>query len=273
MIITLIGNCQLESLKFLIEKFSKEDVIVDYIVSFQNLKNVSFIKETVKKSDLVILQPIRNYEGLRLEDIQSYIDKKTSLLVFPFIRFSGFWDTNKFANLKKFSSQIVKDFPLLKDVSEVDRYLSGGLTTSKRVLECFEEGVEKLHLIEKMSDIKFSSYFDSNYRYQPLFADQWHPTPSFNAYIQREQLKLVDQILPLDWMAINNQLYPSITSKCSGHFTPLNNKVRLVLDLKYSPEYFIVSRKCYLNKILDHELNSSNELIDGFRELHKILKA
>ena len=271
--VTLVGNCQLGALKDSIERFSKQEVSVKYIVSYQNLNNVSFVREAVSSSNIVIIQPIKNYEGLRLKDFQSYLSRNTSLLVFPFVRFSGFWDTKRFVQLQKFSSQVVKDFPRLQSLSEVDSYISGELTTSKRVLECFDIGMDKLLAIEKSSDIKFVEYFQSNYKYQPLFADQWHPTPAFTAYIQREQLKLIDQLLSLDWVKINDESNISFTSKCKGHFTPLNNKTRLVLGLKYNPEYFLVSRRRYLYSILKHELNGSSERVEDFGGLNEVLKA
>jgi hypothetical protein len=99
--ILIFSNCHGEYYKNILEKNTNILIFFEirYIISYENLSNYKNIKEDFENADIILINPIENYDNFRLENIKKIMKKDCKLIVIPFIRFDGFWLEDKYLKL------------------------------------------------------------------------------------------------------------------------------------------------------------------------------
>jgi hypothetical protein len=266
--ILIFSNCHGEYYKNILEKNTNILIFFEirYIISYENLSNYKNIKEDFENADIILINPIENYDNFRLENIKKIMKKDCKLIVIPFIRFDGFWLEDKYLKLKKFQSNTVQDFPNI-DLNSIDNYLNNSNIDINIFEDHFNNSVNKLKDIENKSDILFVDYFLNNYKKYPMFKDSYHPTINILQFIASQIIEKINEIHPID-----NKFKYSLQNIIEyGHFKPITNGVKKVLNLEYDLDaYYRVSRKDYLTKILEYD-NNDNHNINDYNQFYKFV--
>jgi hypothetical protein len=229
------------------------------------LNNFKNIKEYFENADIILINPIENYVDFRLENIKKIIKQDCKLIIIPFIRFEGFWLEDKYLKLKKFQSNIIQDFPNIY-LNSIDNYLDNSIFDINIFKDHFNNSVNKLKEIENKSDILFVDYFLNNYKKYPMFKDSYHPTNNILEFIASQIIEKINEMHPID----NKFKYSLQITIESGHFKPITNTVKKILNLEYDLDsYYRVSRKDYLTKILEYDNNINNGNIEDYNEFYK----
>jgi hypothetical protein len=92
--INIIGNCQLSRIKPLPLKLLP-DLTVDFIISYENLNPPQKVIKKIQNSELLVVQPVKNYTGLRIEEINTMTGGQVPIIRVPFLRFHGFWEQSE----------------------------------------------------------------------------------------------------------------------------------------------------------------------------------
>lgn len=268
--VLIFSNCHGATYKREIESsFSKDDIHVDYVVSYENLENYEVLKERFSNCDFLILQPIYNYPNFSIENIKTVVKKSCKILRIPFIRFDGFWPKTE-RKLKSFLDPAVQFFPSIDETSGINDYLYGDVFDEELIKSNFSNALDKLLSLENSGDIKFYNFFIENYQNVPLLRDSYHPTAAFFKHISRELVKILREDLSL------GSAEPSYTAnqwgKEFGHFKPIQNGYAKVLGLKYDLDsYFTFSRYDYLFNILNHEV-IGGDIVRDLNDLQSLLQ-
>jgi hypothetical protein len=264
--ILIFTNCHGEYYKNILKKYTNISIYfeIKYIISYENLNNFKNIKENFENADIILINPIENYIDFRLENIKKIIKKDCKLIVIPFIRFEGFWLEDKYLKLKKFQSNIIQDFPNI-DLNSIDNYLDNSIFDINIFKDHFNNSVNKLKEIENKSDILFVDFFLNNYKKYPMFKDINHPTINILQFIASQIIGKINEIHSID----NKFKYSLQITIESGHFKPITNTVKKILNLEYDLDsYYRVSRKDYLTKILEYDNNDNHDNISDFNQFY-----
>jgi len=266
--LVIFSNCHGEYYKNILEKNTNilNFFKIKYIISYENLNNYKNIKEDFENADIILINPIENYFNFKIENVKKIIKKDCKLIIIPFIRFKGFWLEDKFVKLKKFQSNTVRDFPNI-DLNSIDNYLENSNIDINIFKDHFNNSVNKLKEIENKCDIQFVDYFSSNYKKYPMFKDSYHQTINILQFIAYQIIEKINEIHPL----ANKFKYSLQNIIESGHFKPITNTVKQILNLEYDLDsYYRVSRKDYLTKILEYD-NNENLNINDYNQFYKIV--
>lgn len=268
--ILVFANCHGALYKKALDENLIGDHKVDHVLSYENLTNFSPLKRKFEAADVLVIQPVTNYEDFKIENLERFLKPDCLIIKVPFVRFEGFWPKAEDKTLDKFHKAAVMFFPEISKESEIVDYLTEKETKSSEIVKHFQDSLTKLEEIEASGDVKFLSFFLDNYQKIPLFRDNYHPTKPFYQHLAKNIVETVG--------AQKNVLYEEIqvdetVGKEVGHYKPIKNIFAEVLGLKYDlSSYFIVHRHRYLQAIVAHENSSGVDKIDDLNQLVSLLK-
>ena len=235
----------------MLETYS-ENLDVEYIVSYQNLSNFLPLREKFESADILIIQPVNQYDDFKLSNLKRYLKEDCLIIKVPFLRFRGFWPDSEERLLNKFDDRSVMFFPDVPDVESVPQYLSGEQFTAGEIKDNFNNEIEKLKELEDTCDVSFVNYFLETHRKIPLFNDPYHPSWPFVCYIAAQLFDIISKSKGVCFLkySFNFNLY----SKENVYFKPITDKTADSLDLQFDLDnYFIENRNNYLTKIIHYE--------------------
>ena len=270
--ILIFANCHGTLYKEAIARHDVNNIInIEHIISYENLHRYDAIKEKFKTCDILIIQPVTSYESFKLENIKQIVKKDCTIIVVPFVRFEGFWDSQDSRDLNKFTSPAVMFFPNIDNESQVDGYLSGHGDNEELIQNRFNQSLEALRSIEKQGDVKFVDFFLNNYKETPLFRDPYHPTRTLYHHISREIINHIRRRVNL--RANDEEAFIFRTEEEFGHFKPIKDSTGRSLGLKYSLDsVFPYSRSTFLSSIISYENSPKNNPIENLNDLRLILE-
>jgi flagellar biosynthesis protein FlhB len=104
----IFSNCHRNYYKKIFEKYTNIPYLfnIKYIINYENLNNYENIKPYFEKADIIIINPILNYEKFKIENIKNIVKPTCKIIIIPFIRFDGFWMEKTFLHLLTFQSPI-----------------------------------------------------------------------------------------------------------------------------------------------------------------------
>jgi hypothetical protein len=213
-----------------------------------------------------LINPIKNYKDLTIENICLYTKKECIIIKIPFLRFEGFWLEDKYKTLNKFKSNTVSEFPCITR-DTIDEYLSQKIDASQ-VITHFESSIDKLKEIESSCDVLFVDFFLENYKQYCMFKDRLHPTQLLLNFITNQLITLL-----CDRAGITNKFNFTLSNTIhqSGHFKPTVHCVKHILQLEYDLDtVYRVSQKEYLTKILEYDM-SNGDPIDDYDTFYKVV--
>ena len=268
----IFANCHGTIYKNALERSDlNSELSVTHVVSFENLDNFKNLIPYFKKCDVLIIQPVQNYEQFSIHNLKKYLKRSCKIIRVPFIRFEGFWDKTDVRELTKFKSPAVMFYPKIFKREEITSYLLGEKLSSMDILDNFEKSLRDFSDLEKKGDIKFYDFFVQNYQNIPLFRDSYHLTAPFFSYISQQLVDIVSHYSKADLKRIENISLD--VGREFGHYKPITNKVAEVLGLKYDLSlYFKYNRWEYLVMILEHENSDDLNVVSNFKELEIFLK-
>lgn len=136
-------------------------------------------------------------------------------------------------------------------------------------MEYFNICLKKLKQIEIESDIKFYDFFIENHTNYPMFRDNYHPTMNILEHIGSEIMKKINEKFEINY---NNKFKLLKEPKEYGHYKPIQDEVKNILDIKYDlDKIFICSRKEYLSKIINYENSTTNIPVKDLTDMRSIL--
>lgn len=243
------------------------ELSITHIVSYQNIDNFSNIVSYFQNCDILIIQPVQNYEQFSIHSLrEKYLKKSCKIIRVPFIRFEGFWDKTDVRELEKFKPAAVMFYPKVFRKQEIPIYLNGEELLTASVMENFEKSLKDFSDLEKRGDIKFYDFFVQNYQNTPLFRDSYHLTAPFYNYVIQQLIDLVSDYANVKLKRIEN--VSLIVGREYGHFKPIITKVAESLKLSYDlSSYFKYNRYEYLSMILEHENSQVPTIIADLNEL------
>ena len=120
--------------------------------------------------------------------------------------------------------------------------------------------------IEKGADILFVDFFLNNYKRVPMFKDEHHPTRYLLDYIASQLICKLRE-----YINIESTFTVCYTQQNEGeHYKPITTAVKRMLCLDYDLDsYYIVTRKHFLEKILEYDNNDSHCNIDTYEDFYK----
>jgi hypothetical protein len=258
--LVLFGNCHFDNLVKHINAFCPDVFEIHYLVSYQNLDKFENFKKQLLDADLLIMNPVQNYNDFSMKNIRLFYQKP--IIRFPFVRFYGYWNFEKTRPLSKFKSNTVANFPDI-DFENVDDFLDTDTITA----DFFEEQLQKLAEIEANSDILFYDFFIQYHQDFPMFRDPYHPTQNILKFLYNQVLiNLKDRF----GLTPTKLLIPKLDAEpCEyGHYYPISNKTAQLLGLQYNlDKTFLWSRKHYLEKIISIEKDPNAESVTDLEEL------
>lgn len=242
---------------------------IDYIVSYENLSNFEKIQHKFSECDILIIQPVQNYEKFRFENLKPLLKIECQVIRIPFFRFNGYWDQNDSKDLKKISKSSVMFFPCLNSSEDVNDYLERNLD-KEEVISRFEKGIEELKNLESQGDVNFVDFFLKYHQQIPMFRDPYHPTDIVYKYLSSQIVEIIRQKNPI--IQGLDFIIPKVWGKEYGHFKPIQNMTATILGLEYDLDsFFQISRKDYLRLIINYENSENIEVIDDLNKLKKYL--
>lgn len=250
--IVVFTNCHGEKYINVFKESSNIDSLfeINYIVSYQQLDNFSNMKDIFIEADILIINRIKSYNNYTVDNLKKILKPDALLIIIPFIRFNGYWLPEESKILKNFKANSVEYFPNI-NYEDIDTYLEEDIDNNE--IKCnFNKCLIKLEEIELESDIKFFDWFLTNHLKYPMFRDYKHPTDNFINYIGHEIMKLIQK--KYINVTIKHNIKLNNTPYEGGHFKPIKNKIKEVLNINYDfDKVFFCSRKKYLSTILNHE--------------------
>lgn len=241
----------------------------EHIISYENLSNFEQHKSKFEKCDILIIQPIQNYDEFKIERLRPILKPSCEIILVPFFRFNGFWDLNNERDLTRFSKAAVMFFPNIQDNSQVDAYLKGRGMNPKDIESNFERSIAELRIQESLGDVEIVDFFLKNYKSIPLFRDPYHPTGMIYQHLSYQIILRVLKQNPA--IRVKPFHIQEGWIKEYGHFKPISNLVASTLGLKYDLDsYFVYRRADYLNRITAYENNPSSLKINNLNELKVI---
>ncbi|MCY6413452.1 WcbI family polysaccharide biosynthesis putative acetyltransferase [Acinetobacter sp. VNH17] len=245
---------------------------INHVVSYENLNNYDAIECFFRECDILIIQPVHNYEKFKVENIKKILKPECLMIRIPFIRFDGFWEVGDVRSLEKFKSAAVMFYPKIDKVLEIPKYLKGENLHDVIIQNNFDHALEKFRDLENTGDIKFVDFFLKFYQKIPLFRDSYHLTIPFFNFICYQIIEIIRFNFPR--VKLKNQDINMNNIKISkewGHYKPITNKVANVLRLEYDlSSYFRYNRYDYLARIIQYENGSNSEIIGSLNELNLI---
>lgn len=268
--VLIFANCHGAIYKHALEKADKEKILeIEHIISYENMDKFENIKHKFLECDILIIQPVQNYEEFKIENIQALLKKNSQLIRVPFVRFNGYWDEKDIKQLKKFTSSAVMFFPSIKYENEVEHYLKGNRSENE-ILKSFEKSIHDMRILEEQGDVKFVDFFLKHHQSLPFFRDYYHPTKIMYDYISHQIVESVRKNIPALIQTDFN--LPSKLEKEYGHFKPIQDNVALILGLQYDLDsYWKYSRKTYLEGVLNYENSKNDKTINDLIYLSPIL--
>ena len=269
--VLIFANCQGILYKNVLESTTKE-LIIEHVISYENLDNFKDLVEKFRNSDILIIQPIQNekYKEFMMDSLYPILKSDCLVIKIPFIRFDGFWPKNDEKELLKFAKAAVMFFPNIKQSGDVSLYLTEDKTNADEIKSIFSRAVDKLFEIEKTGDIEFVGFFLNNYKKYPLFRDPYHPTYPVYLYLANQILNVIRDKKNITFVNVELSFFNNI-KKEYGHYKPIKNIFSKTLGLKYDlSSYFIIGRYEYLVNILNYE-DSGVEKIKDLSELRDMV--
>lgn len=248
----LFTNCHGEKYINMFKRDTNIDDIfnINYIVSYEQLDNFNTFKKDFEYADVLIINRIKSYSDYTIQNLKKILKKNVLLLIIPFVRFEGYWKPENYKRLTKIGDNAVSFFPDIL-INEVDTYLNASCDKTY-FINHYNKCLLKLKSIETESDIKFYDFFIENHTKYPMFRDNYHPTLNMLEYIGSEIIKKINDKFNISYKRNNFKLLED--TKEYGHYKPITNAVKDILDIKYNLDnIFICSRKEYLSKIINHE--------------------
>jgi len=247
------------------------DLNIEHLLSYENLSNYKSIKHKFSECDILIIQPVQNYEKFKMENLLPLLKKECTVIRMPFIRFNGYWDKDDVRELSKFKPPAVMFFPNITEIDESTQYIDGDLCDQSKVVSRFESAIDEMKDTEQQGDIKFVDFVLEHHTSIPLFRDAYHPTKTMYDFISHQLLETVRSTVPS--LSKSSFSLPDTWNKEYGHFKPIDNITAKTLELKYDLDsYFTYSRSTYLKSILQHENRINAEIIVDLSNLTRILK-
>jgi len=228
---------------------------INYIVSYQQLDNFNVFKNDFEHADVLIINRIKSYTDYTIQNLKTILKKNVLLIIIPFVRFDGYWMPEPYKTLTKIGENAVSFFPNIL-INQVDSYLN---TSYDKIdfINYYNNCLLKLKRIESESDIKFYDFFIKNHTKYPMFRDNYHPTLNMLEYIGSEIMIKINDKFNITYKGNNVKLLED--TKEYGHYTPITNMVKDLLDIQYNLDHiFICSRKEYLSKIINYEKTGSH---------------
>lgn len=268
--ILIFANCHGAFYKTALEKHLLEEFDVEHVLSYENLENYEALEKKFQEADVLVIQPVAQYEKFKVENIKKVVNDKCLIIRVPFVRFEGFWPKGEDKTLSKFHKAAVMFFPELSSSQEIVSYLTEESTDPQSVLEYFEECLVKLKQIEATGDVEFFDFFLRNYKNIPLFRDSYHPTQPFYYVMAKGILDVMNRCKGIKFRDLR---IPQVVGREVGHYKPIKNIYAKTLGLSFDlSSYFIVNRHRYLKAVLDHEVSHDTSFIHDLNQLIRILK-
>lgn len=262
------GSIYLQSLK---DADPGETMDIEHIVSYENLTNFEHHKTKFENCDILIVQPVQNYEDFKIENLRPILKPSCIIIRVPFFRFNGFWDVKDQRDLIRISMAAVMFFPNICDVSEVDAYLKGAELKPKDIIENFEKSITELRRMESQGDVEIVDFFLANYTSTPLFRDPYHPTSIVYQHLSHQIIQKIREVIPT--IIVKPPLSQNGWKKEYGHFKPIVDTVASTLGIQYDLDsYFIHRREKYLRRITAYESDVSNPRINNLSELSTLFR-
>lgn len=246
---------------------------IEHIISYENIDNFENIKNKFSECDILIIQPVQNYDRFKVENLLPLLKKECTVIRVPFIRFNGYWDKQDVRELDKFSQPAVMFFPNIQSEKDVSQYLYRNLEDESEIQTRFESGLEEMKSLEGQGDVKFVDFFIENHQTIPLFRDPYHPTKVIYDFISYQLAEIIHKKIP---SIIKNNTFsvPNTWDKEYGHFKPIKRQVATTLGLMFDLDsYFRYPRVDYLKKILIYQNSSHEKVIDDLVKLDEILNS
>ncbi|WP_428739671.1 WcbI family polysaccharide biosynthesis putative acetyltransferase [Sulfurimonas sp.] len=269
--VLIFANCHGLIYQNALKEIDKEGILkIEHILSYENMGKYDDIKHKFSECDILIMQPVQNYEKFKIESIKKILKKDCHLIQVPFFRFNGYWDKKNVRELNKFTQPAVMFFPNIKNSDDVDNYIQQDLNTEE-IWKIFNEGIEELRNLESQGDIQFVDFFLKNHQNIPMFRDPYHPTDIVYKYISSQITEIVRKANPM--LSHKSFKLSSNWSKEYGHFKPIQNRIAEVLGLNYDLDsFFKFSRQAYLDSIIKYETdNKKKEIIDDLSQLNTLI--
>lgn len=241
---------------------------LDNVISYENLNNFGRLKDWFSSADVLVIQPVTNYEDFTIKNLRRYLKKDCLVISVPFYRFFGFWPRDEDKKLNKFSPAAVMFFPEISRKGDVARYLTEEETDSKKIHENFSISLNELKKIDESGDIGFYEDFLKLYKTVPFFRDPYHPTWVGYSLIGSRIIKIINQ--HFGGGLINPPELDLGVHREYGHFKPIKNIYAKTLGLEFDlNSYFEFTRYDYLSKIISYE-EGSFEKINDLNELRHL---
>jgi hypothetical protein len=266
--IYIFANCHGQHFKGMLEKYGN-DIEVEHDVSYANLQNFDNLRSKFEDADILIIQPVQQYEEFKLEKLEKILKSDCLVIKIPFIRFRGFWPDLEEKKLAKFNENSIMFFPNLESTIEVEAYLNGSTQSYEKVTAYFQKEMRLLKDLETNSDILFVDYFLEHYQKIPTFNDPYHPTWPFVCYLAKQLFNIIEDNKNIKFRGDNFDF--NYYSKESVYFKPIVDSVASALKLEFDLDnYYIQSRTEYLSKVLNYENNIKDvEVIKNRQELQQ----
>lgn len=268
--ILIFANCHGALYKKALEEQLIGEHKIDYVLSYENLSNFPILKSKFEIADVLVIQPVTNYENFKIENLKKILKPDCLIVKVPFVRFDGFWPKNEDKELSKFHKAAVMFFPEISKENEIVNYLTEKETRSDEILDHFADSLNRLEELEATGDVKFMNFFRENYQKIPLFRDSYHPTKPFYQHLAKNIVEIIGAEKNIPY---NEVLVDVTVGKEVGHYKPIKNIFADVLELKYDlSSYFVVHRHKYLQTIVAYENSSELEHINDLNQLVSLLK-
>lgn len=240
---------------------------VEHVISYENLNNYEKLIDKFSSCDILVIQPIANYEMFKIDNIKKLLKKNCFIIKTPFVRFEGFWSESDSRPTKNISRAAVDRFPRILKTADVNKYLTGEDCDHHTILSQFNQCLDILRALENEGDIKFVDFFLENYQKIPLFRDSYHPTRYLSQHIANQVIEKITEYFPEKDAGLKRSVDTSIKREF-GHFKPIRDSVAKALGLGFDLDsYFLYSRQDFLEGVLWLEENYQNQIasLDEFQ--------
>lgn len=248
-----------------------EDSNINLRITFENLSNFKEMKPFFEKADIVIMNPLSQYEQFSRSNIEKILKTGAEIIEIPYVRFMGYWPAEKTRDLKYLTRSSVHDFPDI-DIQDIPSYIRGDGISGVDVINTFYSGVQKLIDIEKTGDVKFVEYFLEHHKKWCMFKDINHPTDKLLDHVGQQVIDMVAGITGMEKTQRNTVIEPVLYDH--GHYKPYIDKVKSILGLQFDLDtIYMISREEYYRSIIQYENRENNEPVNDLTEMYtKVFK-
>ena len=236
--LVFIFNCHAGQIKKQISHLPllfDEIIIYNYLLPEYSKYNLTYFDnedfEKIKSADILIVQNVKNLRGKEFIDINHIknIKKSDSIMIkIPHYTFTGYF--------LEFNNQ---------DTIDINNY-----GTNDKIIENLNISLDKIKILDELSDIKCYNFMKENYKKYRLFHSKIYPTYHFFHYIAKEICK------KLNFNSNINKIYSKYADPNNQVIFP---NVKKYLELEFNifdfcyncsiEEYLFICKKLYINEL------------------------